>query len=282
MNDASISIGICAHNEEETIGELIEKVLREDIPLKEIIVVVAGNDRTGEIVKRKTDNYDEIILIKEKERKGQIAAQNKILDKAKGEDIIFLDGDGIIEEGSLEELYSSYNRKNVVAGKEVPITDDSFTGKVIKSYGEAHHKMCDLKPRFSTHIGIAPSNLVDSFPRIILDDSYVEHRALEEDLNIEYEENAVKYHNTPNNPRFFFHQQKKNWAGRFQIAEKGYIQAKSNIAMIKVFLHETWNASIRKLPFLASLAVIELSAYITAKYLQFIGRFPVKWFRPED
>lgn len=282
-NASSISIGICAHNEEETIGKLLEQVMAEDIPLKEVIVVVAGRDSTADIVAEKSETHEKIKLIYEEEREGQIAAQNKILSHATGEDILLLDGDGVIKEGSLEALYAKYQEGGkVVAGKEIPLTGESFVGRIIRSYGEIHNELCSSNPRFSTHIGIFPSRLLDSFPRIILDDAYIEHRARQEGMSVEYSENAVKYHNTPNKLRFFFHQQKKNWAGRFQVNQRGYTHSKPDNILAKAFLRRLKRSSLREAPYLFSLALIETSAYLTARCNQLTGNFPVKWWRPEN
>lgn len=277
---ATVSVGICAHNEQETLGKLLNQVLNENIPLEEIIVIVAGNDDSADIVADKEQESNKITLIQEDEREGQTAAQNKILDNVSGDALIFLDGDGLIKKGSLEILYDRYNGDNIVSGKEIPITTNSFLGNILDVYGEAHHKMCNIQPRFATHLGIVPSNLIESFPEIILDDSYIEHRALEEDLSIIYQKNAVKHHKTPNSLRFFFHQQKKNWTGRFQIEKMGLMQSKSSNLMIMIFLKELLSSSFHKIPALISLAVIELAAYITGKYLQFRGNFRTKWVRP--
>jgi len=276
----SVSIGICAHNEQETIGQLLAQIIEEKIPVEEIIVVVAGEDNTADIVEERKQICEDIRLIKEKKREGQIAAQNKILSHATGDAILLIDGDGVIDPGSLEELYSVFNGSKIAAGKEIPVTEDSFIGKIIDIYGAVHHQLCLRNPRFSTHIGIFPSDLVNSFPQIVLDDAYVEHRSQQDNLPIEYVPEAVKYHNTPNNLRFFFHQQKKNWAGRFEANKKGYWHSKSDMALAKVFLQRLGKKTIHKLPYMISLAGIELIAYIFARLHQVAGRFPVKWWRP--
>ncbi|MFB6147867.1 MAG: glycosyltransferase family 2 protein, partial [Candidatus Nanohaloarchaea archaeon] len=74
MEEGDITVGICAHNEEETIGKLLEQVMEEDIPLSRIIVVVAGEDRTAGIVRRKQRKYPGIELIREENREGQTVA----------------------------------------------------------------------------------------------------------------------------------------------------------------------------------------------------------------
>lgn len=281
-SEATVSIGVCAHNEEETIGELLDQTMNEDIPVEEVIVVVAGNDRTSEIVRDRQKLHDEIKLVEEESREGQIAAQNKMLERSNGDLILFLDGDGTIEPGSLEALYESFEPCKAVAGKEIPVTDDSFLGSVIDIYGEVHHQLCLQNPRFSTHLGIFRSNLIDSFPEIILDDAYIEHLCHLNELEIDYVEDAVKHHNTPNTLRFFFHQQKKNWAGRFQAKQKGFIHTKPDGLLAEVFLNSLKESSFKDIPYLVTLGSLEAAAYISARFHQLTGSFPVKWWRPES
>lgn len=277
---ADITVGICAHNEEETMGTLLEQISKEEIPIKEVIVAVAGDDSTSKIVKEKKKFFNKLKLIKEEKREGQISAQNKILSSATGDTILLIDGDGTIKPGSLEKIYENYNKTNIVSGRERPVTEKNFIGTVISLYGELHNEMCLKKPRFSTHLGIFPSELVEEFPNIVLDDSYVEHRAIEENIDIKYISEAVKYHNTPNTLRFFFRQQKKNWAGRFQVEDRGFSHSKSNSRMISTYLRGLHKKGIRYLPELLLLGAIEITAFAAGKYHYYQSDYPVKWWRP--
>jgi len=281
VSNENITIGICAHNEEDTIEKLIEQVFEEDIPIEEIIIVVAGEDNTANIVAEKSRKSDELILIKEEKREGQIAAQNKILSKSTGEAIMLVDGDGTIKPGSLEKLYENFSGMNAVSGKEIPVTDNSFIGKIIELYGELHNTMCLQNPRFSTHLGIFPSNMIQQFPDVVLDDAYIEHKCLENDFDLEYTSEAVKYHHTPNSLRFFFHQQKKNWAGRFQAKQRGFKHSKPDALLVKIFIENLMRSSLTSLPKFIGLGIIELSAYMVARYNQLKDDFPVKWWRPK-
>lgn len=275
-----VSIGICAHNEEETIGKLLEQVADEQIPVKEVIVVVAGDDKTAEIASGKENLFNSLKIIEEEERRGQIVAQNKIMDEADAEAVLTLDGDGLIKDGSLEILYSEFDTENVVSGREVPITENSITGEIIDTYGRIHSKLCERTPRFATHLGIFPQDLIQSFPEIILDDVYIEHKAIKNKMDIVYKEEAVKYHNMPENLHFFFNQQRKNWTGRFEAGKKGYKHTKPAGLLLKVFISYTVSSSPREITKLVALSGIEFSAYSFAAINSLLQRFNVKWRRP--
>lgn len=275
-----ITVGICAHNEEDTIGTLLDQVLNEDIPLAEIIVVTAGGDDTADIVAGRAARTDTVLLIREDERQGQTAAQNTILSHTTGEALLLLDGDGTIRPGSIEALYERYTGENLVSGAEVPVTDASRTGRLLDTYAAVHHRLCTLKPRFSTQMGIMPAHVVDRFPPVMLDDVYIEHRAAVEGLPIEYAPSAVKYHHIPNRMRPLLRQQKRNWAGRFQAERRGYEQSKSPWLMMRAFLEHLLESSPRELPSLVVLLLLELAGYIGGRYHQAMGTFPTTWWRP--
>lgn len=281
MESSSVSIGICAHNEEDTIGKLLEQIIQEDIPLEEIIVVVAGEDDTADIVSEKAEKYQEIELVKEDEREGQIVAQNKIISHITGDALLMVDGDGIIKPGSLEEIYEKFDGRNIFAGKELPVTDNSLLGSVIGEWEKVHHKICLKSHRFSTHLGIIPADLIDSFPEIMLDDVYVENKAREKNLSTKYVEDAVKYHHMPHTLRFFFKQQSKNWTGRFQAEKKGYQHSKPESLVARVFLKHLIGSSFRQLPPLVILGLLEVAAYVNAKQKSFTSSFSVDWWRPK-
>jgi len=74
MTNFTVSIGICAYNEEKNIGRLLDRLLKEKklYTLKEIIVVASGcTDGTEGIVKQYTSKCEKINLIVERGRKGK-------------------------------------------------------------------------------------------------------------------------------------------------------------------------------------------------------------------
>lgn len=87
-NHRTVSVVIPAHNEEETVREIVEEVCRE-APVDEVIVVDNNStDRTAEEV-RKTG----AVLVFE-ERKGYGFALRKGLERAQGDYLVLFDADG--------------------------------------------------------------------------------------------------------------------------------------------------------------------------------------------
>jgi glycosyltransferase involved in cell wall biosynthesis len=104
-NNPKISVVIPAHNEEELIGRAIDSVLANKYSNKEIIVVNDGStDKTPEIVKSYMELNNSIKLINFEEGHSAAFARNKGTEKVKGDIIIFLDADTIINDIFLEEI----------------------------------------------------------------------------------------------------------------------------------------------------------------------------------
>ena len=92
----SLTVGICAYNEEWNIGSLLENLVKNQcLPSDtEIIVVCSGcKDNTATIVKQFEKRDTRVKLIEEPVRLGKAKAVNKILSEAKGANIIFLSAD---------------------------------------------------------------------------------------------------------------------------------------------------------------------------------------------
>lgn len=92
----TISAVVPAHNEEATIVQCLERLLRQDRTLDEIIVVDnASTDRTRELVQQLADRHPEIRLLTE-DRKGIFAARRAGFDAATSEIIARTDADTFV------------------------------------------------------------------------------------------------------------------------------------------------------------------------------------------
>ena len=97
---ASLTVGICAYNEELNIDKLLNNIIDSQKPPvnSEILVVCSGcTDDTVKIVKRFEKKDSRIKPIIEEQRTGKASAVNKILSKAKGELILFISADTLPE-----------------------------------------------------------------------------------------------------------------------------------------------------------------------------------------
>lgn len=277
---ATASVGICAHNEEETIGELLEQITDEDTPLEQIIVVVAGDDDTERIVKEKKESYPEIELVREKGRRGQSAAQNEIFDRATGDALYLIDGDGWIKPGSMEKMWEEYDGRSIIYGREIPETPDNLTGRLIDRFWELHHGMSLEEPKYTTQLALQPTDLIDRIPpEIVIDDEYIGLKAIDEGYEIKYIPEAEKHHNIKGDMRSFLRHRRKNWAGMFQIQARGSDNLQSTSTKARFYLKNLAFNSWGERIYLVTLGVLEMTAFLGGLKDAALRNWPYKWER---
>ena len=105
------SVIIAAYNIEKYIERCIKSVINQSEREIEIIIVNDGStDNTLNIIKKMNEIDDRIVVINKKNQ-GSIEARKTGLKYAKGEFILFLDGDDWLENNCIEELYKTANDK---------------------------------------------------------------------------------------------------------------------------------------------------------------------------
>ena len=107
-NKYSLSIIIPAYNSEKLIYDCLNKILEETKKIKSEIIVVddKSSDNTANIVK----NIKKIKLIKLKRNKGVGNARNIGADRAKYENLCFIDSDIIISKNSIYNLLKRFHQ----------------------------------------------------------------------------------------------------------------------------------------------------------------------------
>ncbi len=278
-----VSVGICAHNEEETIGTLLDQVVAADIPLAEVVVVAAGDDRTPDIVRDRAARTDaDIILVEEDRREGQSAAQTRILGRVTGDAVALVDGDGIMEPGSLERLVAAYDGSTILYGREVPVTPDTVAGGIIDEFWRMHHRLSSRIPSFTTQLALIPADLVDRIPaHIVTDDEWLGMRARDQGYGIRYVPDAVKYHRIKGDLGSYLRHHRKNWAGLFQVQElEGSTNLQPTWLKARFYVEELLAAlPSRRAPYVVAAGGLELAAFLLALTDRARGDYPAIWDR---
>ena len=108
-----VSVIIAAYNIEKYIERCIKSVINQSEREIEIIIVNDGStDNTLNIIKKMNEIDDRIVVINKKNQ-GLIEARKTGLKYAKGEFILFLDGDDWLENNCIDELYKIAKDKKV-------------------------------------------------------------------------------------------------------------------------------------------------------------------------
>ncbi|MCP2521078.1 glycosyltransferase family 2 protein, partial [SCandidatus Aminicenantes bacterium Aminicenantia_JdfR_composite] len=127
-----ISVIVPAFNEEDTIRECVESILRSDYPEFEVIVVNDGStDGTEKVIKDLIDSK-KIMYIK-KQNEGKASALNKGIEIAKGEIIVYTDADSIFLPDTLRNLARWFidPKIHAVCGNDTPLSPKSPIQKLL-------------------------------------------------------------------------------------------------------------------------------------------------------
>lgn len=104
VNHPSISVIIPAYNAERYLGEAIESILKQTLPVSEIIVVDDGStDGTASVAR----SYDSVIYLSHKQS-GSGAARNLGVQRASGEWLSFLDADDLWHPEKLRRQFEAF------------------------------------------------------------------------------------------------------------------------------------------------------------------------------
>jgi len=224
-----ISVGICAYNEQENIGSLLENLLTEqDLPSEsEIIVVCSGcTDRTPEIVKKYAEKDRRIRLIVEPTRKGKTSALNKILSHYQGDHLFLLSADVRPETGSLKRLIGRFtnDRIGAVGGRPISSNNRGLTGSMVHVLWKIHHHTLKFlnEEGCLTHVSgelfCIRRGVVKAIPpSIVNDDAYIALRASQQGYLVKYEPESRVYINGPTNIVDYITQRKRILYGHLQL-----------------------------------------------------------------
>lgn len=199
----NFSVGICAYNEEQNVGKLLENILthRTKHHLDEIVVVASGcTDKTNEIVDKWARRDKRVKLIVEPERKGKYSAVNLVLANNKSEILVMTDADCLWQDRAVDYMLPNFDKPDIgaVCGKTIPLNPkNTFWGRI----ADFRYRMFDefawldtKRGRFchlSGYLYAMKKGIVDKMPAIIQDDLYIGHTIYNKGYKIYYEPHAV-------------------------------------------------------------------------------------------
>lgn len=113
----SLTVIVPAYNEEKTVGLTINSLIESDYSNKEVIVVDDGSiDQTYAIASRYKKKFPNgRFSVIRKQNGGKSSAINYALRFAKGEIIIVIDSDSIIERNALKEIVKNFENPEITA-----------------------------------------------------------------------------------------------------------------------------------------------------------------------
>jgi cellulose synthase/poly-beta-1,6-N-acetylglucosamine synthase-like glycosyltransferase len=199
-NLPQLTLIIPAYNEAEILLQKINNSLALDYPpdLISIIVVTDGStDNSNEIVK----SFSQIKIFYEVERKGKMAAINRVMQFVETPIVVFSDANTLLNTIALREIVKHYNNEKIggVAGEKKIMTDisDNLVGQGEGLYWQYESAMKQLDSDLYTVVAAAGelfsirTKLYKPLPNdTILDDLVLAINTCKQGYRIAYEKNA--------------------------------------------------------------------------------------------
>jgi len=232
----TVSIGICAYNEERNIGRLIENLLNQSLAgwrLVEVVVVASGcTDRTVQIVADWCLRDSRVKLITRPTREGKIPAINELLRKYLGEILIHVDADHIPNHGALNLLLEHLKDPQVgaVSGHQIPVDGGRFMDKInvvvwglhnetqfyLNHAGKAQHLGGVLFAIRRGICGWVPEDAIN-------DDAFMGVQCRLKEYRIHFESDALAFFNGAKNLREFVAQRRRVLYGHLQVKKLTHV-----------------------------------------------------------
>jgi cellulose synthase/poly-beta-1,6-N-acetylglucosamine synthase-like glycosyltransferase len=195
----TITVGICAYNEDKNIGSLLSNVLYEqNLPTdSEILVVCSGcTDNTVGIVKEYAKKDARVKMYVEAERRGKASAVNRILANANGDAIAFISADTMPQRGCFARLLTRLQTSKVglVCGKPSPINGSkSLAGRMVRILWSLHDHLFKQvseagTARHASEVFCVRKEVADKIPiETVNDDAYIALTAKKKGWLVGYE-----------------------------------------------------------------------------------------------
>ena len=215
----TVTVGICALNEEKTIKKVIEQVLSQQEnqwTLKEIRVYSDGST-DGTVTQAQSVKDKRLTVIPSPVRKGKTFRLQQLFDESKGDIVVMFDADISIKGNSVvSTLINAFEDPNValVGGNSRPFAPRTFFEKAVYSTFRIFYAS-RLKIRGGNSIFGATGSIMAGrtsflrsfrFPSIINEDAFVYMTCLSQGLKFRYVDEAVIEYKLPNNARDYVKQ----------------------------------------------------------------------------
>ena len=224
-------MGICAFNEEQNIGLLLQNLLTKQGlgSDSEIIVVCSGcTDSTPAIVRQFSEKDARVKLIMEQERLGKASAINRILEKYSGELVFLIPADVLPASSALPLMtrrISEDAKIGVVGGSPVPVNVEAgFCGYLSHLMWRLHNNTLrylndlSLSNHASGELMVLRQGIVDRIPSdVVNDDAYIAVTAALKGSLVKYCDEAKVYIKAPTSIADYIRQRRRVIFGHLRV-----------------------------------------------------------------
>lgn len=213
-----VTVGVMAHNEEKTMGRLLESLLNQrlkKVRIREIVVVSSGStDRTDEIVRGFCRRDARVRLVTEPERRGKSRAINLFLGLAKTDMVVLECGDTVPEPDAIERLCLPLYDEGVGITMARPVSfykRNSLLGYSVYLIWEMYHHLCTRSPKYGELMAFR--RVFDSIEDTSVDEETIGARIRELEMESVYVPDAVFHAGGPESVGGFLSQRRRIFAG---------------------------------------------------------------------
>jgi biofilm PGA synthesis N-glycosyltransferase PgaC len=221
-----VMVGVCAHNEENNIGRLLQNLIFSQNLSKDskILVICSGcTDKTPEIVKEFQAKDIRIEPIIERVRAGKADAVNRIFKVARDSyDVLVLaNADALPKSGSITMLVSKLANTSIGASFAQPVPFEGVHGtcyNIARVIWRLHHIISlSQRPKLSGELCAIRTSLLKDIPKnVATDEPYIELAICKQGYNIFYAPAALVNIRCPTNVTDLLKQRKRIWIGHMQ------------------------------------------------------------------
>ena len=281
------SIGICAYNEEQNIGKLLDALLRQEtvtVSINQIMIVSFSTDKTNEIVREFKRRDSRIKLVLQKRREGKASAVNLFLKGATGDVLVLISADTLPKPSTIENLVAPFADSilGMTGGRPVPTNNrGEFMGHVSYLLWKLHHEVSAVNidnPKCGEIIAFR--NIIKEIPNdTAVDEAWIEMAVRKKGFALRYEPDAIVYNHGPENISDFLKQRRRIYSGHLHLKKKkGYEVSTMKLSKILKVVPRAVGLSLKGLPFLAGAVFLEFYGRLLGAYDFYVRkRNPYVW-----
>lgn len=222
----SVSLLICAFNEEEVIRDKIENSFKLDYPPDKLKIVIASDgstDRTNETVRQYES--ERLILMAYPERRGKVSVINSTVPKLESEIIIFSDANTMYQDDAVKKLVRNFQDPSVgaVSADVILHNEETTFGRSESLYYIYERWIQKKESEFGSIIGadggmyaIRRSLFSPPSNNIILDDFVISMNVALKGYRLIYEKEAIGHERSSNSSKTEFLRKSRVVAGAIQ------------------------------------------------------------------
>jgi cellulose synthase/poly-beta-1,6-N-acetylglucosamine synthase-like glycosyltransferase len=248
---APLTVLIIAHNEEKTIGDRINNILKQEYPkdlLRVMVVSDGSSDQTSAIVERFKDQGVKLINIER--RRGKAAALNYAIPLVDTEFVVLADSRQRFAKDAIKELMKNFSDKRIgVASGELCFKEGRKTGaaegidfywKYEKFLRKAESKIDSTCGTTGAIYAIRKDLFIPIPSDTLLDDVIIPMDIVMQGLRCVFEPKAIAYDYVATTPQEEARRKIRTIAGNFQmfLAHKYLLNPFKNRIFFQTFSHK--------------------------------------------